>query len=40
MDLKEHDEFMFGKNSIVVICLSGRGDKDMAAYMKKMENEK
>jgi len=40
MELKEHDEFMFGKNSIVVICLSGRGDKDMAAYMKKMENEK
>jgi tryptophan synthase beta chain len=37
---KKHDEFMFGKDSIVVICLSGRGDKDMAAYMKKMENEK
>lgn len=30
----------FGKNDIVVVCLSGRGDKDMAAYMKKMENEK
>jgi tryptophan synthase beta chain len=23
----------------VVICLSGRGDKDLQAYMKKMENE-
>lgn len=24
---------------VVVVCLSGRGDKDLAAYMKKMENE-
>jgi tryptophan synthase beta chain len=40
VNAKQHDEFMFGENSIVVICLSGRGDKDMAAYMKKMENEK
>jgi len=30
----------FNKDSIVVVCLSGRGDKDLAAYMKKMENEK
>jgi tryptophan synthase beta chain len=22
----------------VVVCLSGRGDKDMATYMKKMDN--
>lgn len=26
------------KDSVVVICLSGRGDKDMATYMKAMEN--
>jgi tryptophan synthase beta chain len=24
---------------IVVVCLSGRGDKDMAAYMAAMEEE-
>jgi len=23
-----------------VICLSGRGDKDLATYMNKMEEEK
>jgi tryptophan synthase beta chain len=40
LEVKQYDEFTFAKNSIVVICLSGRGDKDMAAYMKKMENEK
>jgi len=34
------NEFIFDKDSIVVICLSGRGDKDMAAYMQKMEDEK
>jgi tryptophan synthase beta chain len=28
---------MFKKDSIVVLCLSGRGDKDMATYMKAME---
>jgi tryptophan synthase beta chain len=39
-DTKRIDEFMFDADSIVVICLSGRGDKDMAAYMNKMENEK
>jgi tryptophan synthase beta chain len=37
---RNDNEFVFDKDSIVVICLSGRGDKDMAAYMKKMENEK
>jgi tryptophan synthase beta chain len=26
----------FGKNDVVVVNLSGRGDKDMAAYMKYM----
>ena len=37
---KKDDEIVFDKDSTVVLCLSGRGDKDMAAYMKKMENEK
>src|SRR5947208_984679 len=27
----------FRKDSVVVVCLSGRGDKDMATYMKAME---
>lgn len=27
----------FNKNAVVVVCLSGRGDKDLAAYMKEME---
>ena len=27
----------FNKNAVVVICLSGRGDKDLSAYMKEME---
>ena len=30
---------MFKKDSIVVLCLSGRGDKDMATYMKAMETK-
>jgi tryptophan synthase beta chain len=28
---------MFKSDSVVVVCLSGRGDKDMATYMKAME---
>ncbi|HSZ35230.1 MAG TPA: hypothetical protein VK772_18085, partial [Puia sp.] len=28
----------FHKDDNVVICLSGRGDKDLDTYMKKMEN--
>jgi tryptophan synthase beta chain len=28
---------MFTKDSVVVLCLSGRGDKDMATYMKAMQ---
>jgi tryptophan synthase beta chain len=28
----------FGKNDVVVVNLSGRGDKDMAAYMKYMND--
>ena len=27
------------KNDVVVINLSGRGDKDMETYMKKLNNE-
>lgn len=27
----------FNKNAVVVVCLSGRGDKDLATYMKEME---
>ena len=29
----------FNPKDIVVVCLSGRGDKDMATYMREMENE-
>lgn len=29
----------FSKESIVVVCLSGRGDKDMDTYMKRMNSE-
>src|SRR5687768_11719504 len=29
----------FTKDSVVVLCLSGRGDKDMATYMKAMEGK-
>ena len=29
----------FQKDDIVVICLSGRGDKDMETYLKKLETE-
>jgi len=27
----------FNKNAVVVICLSGRGDKDLSAYMKELK---
>src|SRR5689334_4036802 len=30
---------MFTKDSTVVVCLSGRGDKDMATYMNAMESK-
>jgi tryptophan synthase beta chain len=29
----------FGEKDVVVVCLSGRGDKDLQAYMKKMNSE-
>ena len=28
-----------GRGEVIVICLSGRGDKDMSTYMKKINNE-
>ncbi|MCE3076018.1 tryptophan synthase subunit beta [Chryseobacterium gwangjuense] len=31
------DKKQFKENDIVVICLSGRGDKDMETYLKRME---
>ncbi len=31
------EKMHFGKDENIVICLSGRGDKDLAAYMKVME---
>jgi tryptophan synthase beta chain len=38
--LKIDEQMKVGKNSIVVVCLSGRGDKDLQAYMNKMEEKK
>jgi tryptophan synthase beta chain len=29
-------QMQFDKDDVVVICLSGRGDKDLATYMKAM----
>ncbi len=34
------EKITFPKEAIVVICLSGRGDKDMETYMKAMEADK
>jgi len=31
------NQMHFKRNDIVVLCLSGRGDKDLATYMKAME---
>ena len=31
------NQMSFKRNDIVVLCLSGRGDKDLATYMKAME---
>jgi tryptophan synthase beta chain len=33
------DQMKFRADEKVILCLSGRGDKDLAAYMKKMNNE-
>jgi tryptophan synthase beta chain len=32
-------QLKFSPNDNIVLCLSGRGDKDLAAYMKKMNDE-
>jgi tryptophan synthase beta chain len=32
------EQLQFSEKNVVVICLSGRGDKDLAAYMKAMES--
>lgn len=32
-------QMKFKKDDVVVICLSGRGDKDLATYMRKMEEQ-
>jgi tryptophan synthase beta chain len=32
-------QMKFKKDDVVVICLSGRGDKDLSTYMKAMNNE-
>lgn len=34
------DKIEFKKRDVVVVCLSGRGDKDLATYMNKMESDK
>lgn len=34
------DQMTFRKDDRVVICLSGRGDKDLAAYMKVMDDKR
>ncbi len=34
------EQMKFTKDSVVVVCLSGRGDKDMATYMREMEKSK
>ena len=33
------DQMKFKKEDRIVICLSGRGDKDLAAYMKVMSDK-
>jgi tryptophan synthase beta chain len=33
------NELSFKKDDMVVLCLSGRGDKDLSTYMKAMENK-
>ncbi len=34
------DQLHCKASDVIVLCLSGRGDKDLATYMKAMENEK
>jgi tryptophan synthase beta chain len=32
------EQMKFKPNDVTIICLSGRGDKDLATYMKAMES--
>ena len=32
-------QISFAKDDCVIVCLSGRGDKDLAAYMREMEKK-
>ena len=34
------NQIKFGENDNIVICLSGRGDKDMETYMREMARPK
>ncbi len=34
------NQVKFKEEDIVVVCLSGRGDKDLATYMKEVRGEK
>jgi tryptophan synthase beta chain len=34
------NEIRFTKKDVVVVCLSGRGDKDLATYMNAMDIKK
>ena len=36
--LRSAMDVMLGKDDNVVVCLSGRGDKDLATYMRVMES--
>ena len=33
------DKIKFGRDEVIVVTLSGRGDKDMAAYLNYMETQ-
>jgi tryptophan synthase beta chain len=33
-----NEQLQFTKDSVVVVCLSGRGDKDMSTYMKNLND--
>jgi tryptophan synthase beta chain len=35
-----NEQIKINKDSVVVVCLSGRGDKDLQTYMNKMEEKK
>lgn len=33
------NQLQFSKDDVVVVCLSGRGDKDLATYMNAMDGK-